>query len=154
MTRIPTPVAAVRRATRGWTLVSPGGAADVEVTAADDATLGDVLPQLGGEPGRELWAGSTRLRDDTPLTVPELADGAVLGVGAPAPRCSAGARSSALELHIVGGPDAGRTVPLGQGRHVLGRGGDATVRLDDPDVSRRHVEVHVGGGTITVADLS
>ena len=134
--------------------MSPGGAADVEVTAADDATLEDVLPELGREPGLELWAGSTRLRDDTPLTVPELAHGAVLGIGGPAPRWSAGARSSALELHVVGGPDAGRTVPLGHGRHVLGRGGEATVRLDDPDVSRRHVEVHVGGGRITVADLS
>ena len=28
-----------------------------------------------------------------------------------------------------------------------------TVRLDDPDVSRRHVAVQVGGGAITVADL-
>jgi S-DNA-T family DNA segregation ATPase FtsK/SpoIIIE len=154
VTRIPAPAATADRATRGWTLVSPGGAADVVVTAADDATLGDVLPELGREPGLELWAGSTRLRADTPLTVPQLAHGAVLGVGGPAPRWSAGARSSALELHVVGGPDAGRTVPLGQGRHVLGRGGEATVRLDDPDVSRRHVEVNVGGGRITVADLS
>jgi S-DNA-T family DNA segregation ATPase FtsK/SpoIIIE len=101
-----------------------------------------------------LWAGSTRLRDDTPLTAPELAHGAVLGVGKPAPRRSAGIRSSALELHVVGGPDAGRTIPLGQGRHVLGRGSQATVQLEDPDVSRRHVAVHVGGGQITVADLS
>ena len=156
MTRISTREAATACASRLWTLVTAGGAADVEVTAADDESLGDVLPQLGRALGREvpgLWAGSTRLRDDTPLTAADLAHGAVLGVGGPAPRASAGPRSSALELHVVGGPDAGRTVPLGQGRHVLGRGSEATVRLDDPDVSRRHVEVHVGGGKITVADL-
>ena len=154
MTRIPTSEAAAVRATRAWTLVHTGGASDVEVTAADDASLGDVTRQLGRKPGLELWAGSTPLRDDTPLTAPELAHGAVLGVGRPVPRRSAGIRSSALELHVAGGPDAGRTFPLGQGRHVLGRGSEATVQFEDPDVSRRHVAVHVGGGQITVADLS
>ena len=157
MTRIPTSETAAVRATRGWTLVGTGGAADVEVTAADDAPLGEVLPLLGRELGvllPTLYAGSTRLGDATPLTAPELAHGAVLGVGRPVPRRSAGIRSSALELHVVGGPDAGRTIPLGQGRHVLGRGREATVQLEDPDVSRRHVAVHVGGGQITVADLS
>jgi S-DNA-T family DNA segregation ATPase FtsK/SpoIIIE len=78
----------------------------------------------------------------------------VLGLGRPVPRSAAEDRSSALELHVVGGPDAGRTLPLGQGRHVLGRGSEATIQLDDPDVSRRHVAVHVGNGQITVADLS
>ena len=157
MIRVPRPQPAAERASRHWTLVSAEGAVDVEVTAADDATLGDVLPRLGRAVGVELsalWAGSSRLDDGTPLTAAQLAHGALLGVDRPAPRGAGGSRSSALELHVVGGPDAGRTIPLGQGRHVLGRGSEATVRLDDPDVSRRHVEVHVGGGEITVADLS
>jgi S-DNA-T family DNA segregation ATPase FtsK/SpoIIIE len=144
------------RATRRWTLVSADGATDVELTAGDDAHLETVLPELSrflGLPAPGLWAGSTRLAPELPLTAPELAHGAVLGVGRPVPRDAAGQRSSALELHVVGGPNAGRTVPLGQGRHVLGRGNEATVRLDDPDVSRRHVVVQVGGGDITSADL-
>ena len=145
------------RATRRWTLVSPDGPVDVEVTAADDALLGAVLAPLRHQLGSDLpglWAGSARLTDDIPLTAPALAHGAVLGVGRPVQRSATADRSSALELHVVGGPDAGRTLPLGQGRHVLGRGSEATIHLDDPDVSRRHVEVHVGGGQITVADLS
>jgi S-DNA-T family DNA segregation ATPase FtsK/SpoIIIE len=144
------------RAPRIWTLSAGGTAVDVEVIARDQDRLSDVLPPLclalgHHEPG--LWASSTRLADDLPLTAPELAHGAVLGLGGPVPGSDRRTRSSALELRVVGGPDAGRAVPLGQGRHVLGRGSDVTVRLDDPDVSRRHVVVHVGGGAITVADL-
>ena len=37
---------------------------------------------------------------------------------------------------------------------MIGRGGDVAVRLEDPDVSRRHAAVEVGSGSITVADLS
>ncbi|WP_167761724.1 FtsK/SpoIIIE domain-containing protein [Blastococcus sp. CT_GayMR19] len=157
MIRLSTSEPTAARSTRRWTVVVVGGAVDLEVTAAEDATLGTVLPCLGRELGSEipgLWAGSTRLDDDVPLTAAELAHGAVLGLGRPVPRVVAGRGASALSLHVVGGPDAGRTLALGQGRHVLGRGGEATIRLDDPDVSRRHVEVHVGGGEITVADLS
>jgi S-DNA-T family DNA segregation ATPase FtsK/SpoIIIE len=157
VTSVPMPDRAAVRATRHWTLVGAEESVDVEVTAPDDATLGHVRPGLGRALGLqlpELWAGSTLLVDDAPLATPALAHGAVLGIGRPAPRGARAVRSSALELHVVGGPDAGRTIPLGQGRHVLGRGSEATVRLDDPDVSRRHVEVHVGGGEITVADLS
>ena len=157
MTRLPMAQPPAVRTDRRWTLVAADGVVDVEVTAADDVTLGTVLPHLGRAIGAQLsalWAGSTLLDDSTPLAAAELAHGALLGVDRPAPRGAVDSRSSALELHVVGGPDAGRTIPLGQGRHVLGRGSEATVRLDDPDVSRRHVEVHVGPGEITVTDLS
>ncbi|CAA9229482.1 MAG: FtsK/SpoIIIE family protein [uncultured Blastococcus sp.] len=129
---------------------------DVEVTAADDETLGEVvraLTEVLGAPVTGLWAGSSRLADDLPLRVAELAHGAVLGLGRPVPRAEGRHRSSALELHVVGGPEAGRSVPLGQGRHVLGRSTGAGVRIDDADVSREHVAIQVGGGAITVVDL-
>jgi S-DNA-T family DNA segregation ATPase FtsK/SpoIIIE len=144
------------RAARCWTLLSDDAALDVEVTAHDDELVGAVLPVLDralGVPVESLWSGSAPLPADLPLTAPEVAHGAVLGLGRPAPRSSLARGSSALELHVVGGPDAGRTVPLGHGRHVLGRGAEATVALDDPDVSRRHAAVEIGGGAVTVADL-
>jgi S-DNA-T family DNA segregation ATPase FtsK/SpoIIIE len=151
----PTPGAQAPRSTRCWTLHGDGGEIDVEVSAGPDDRLGDVLPEIAralGSPVGSLWSVAGVLAADLPLADPQLRHGAVLGVDHPLPgdRVS---RSSALELHVVGGPDAGRTVPLGQGRHVVGRGGGATVRLDDPDVSRRHVEIHVGGGGISVTDL-
>ncbi|SET59736.1 FtsK/SpoIIIE domain-containing protein [Geodermatophilus poikilotrophus] len=142
--------------TRCWTLVAPTGALDVAVSARDDDRLGAVLPPLAAAlrlPSAELWSGSTRLDDELPLSDPALAHGALLGLGRPGPRPAAAARSSALQLHVVGGPDAGTAVPLERGRHVVGRGGEATARLTDPDVSRRHLLVEVGTGDLTVRDL-
>src|SRR4051794_8351041 len=144
------------RTTRCWTLHGTEGTVDVEVDARDGDTVADLLPPLAralGAPVNGLWAGTTRLADELPLSTEALAHGAVLGVGRPVPAPAAAHRSSALELHVTGGPDAGRTVPLAQGSHLVGRGSEATVALDDPDVSRRHVEVQVGGGTVAVADL-
>ncbi|MGR6965866.1 FtsK/SpoIIIE domain-containing protein [Geodermatophilus sp. URMC 61] len=143
-------------ATRCWTLVTPSGALDVAVSACDDERLGAVLPPLAAAlrlPSAELWSGSTRLAPDLPLTDPALLHGALLGLGRPGPRPGAAAGSSALELHVVAGPDAGTALALDRGRHVVGRGSDATVRLTDPDVSRRHVLVEVGAGDLTVRDL-
>ena len=144
------------RSSRCWTLHAGRADIDVEVSARDDERLGAVLPALGralGVPDAEVWSGSHRLVPELPLTAPELAHGAILGLGRPGPRKGPGDRSSALELHVVGGPDSGRTLPLGSGTHVLGRGADATVRFADPDVSRRHARVQLAGGGITVADL-
>jgi DNA segregation ATPase FtsK/SpoIIIE, S-DNA-T family len=144
------------RGTRCWTLHGVEGVVDVSVTAADDDELGAVLPALGrllGTAGPQLWAGSTRLPPDLPLTAAQLAHGAVLGLGRPGPRAAARERASALELHVTGGPEAGRAVALESGSHLLGRGSGAQVRLDDPDVSRRHAVVAVGAEGITVADL-
>lgn len=149
------PAATALRAARAWTLHAGGRRIDVEVIAYDSDRLSDVLPPLTaalGQPVTALWSGSTRLLDDLPLTARELTHGAILGLDGPVPG-DRRSRSGALELRVVGGPDAGRAVPLGQGSHVLGRGSDAHVRLDDPDVSRRHVAVEVGRGSITVADL-
>src|SRR3954454_570082 len=142
--------------TRCWTLHGTEGTVDVEVDARDGDTVADLLTPLAralGAPVDGLWAGTTRLADDLPLSTEALAHGAVLGLGRPVPAPAAAHRSSALELHVTGGPDAGRTVPLAQGSHLVGRGSEATVALDDPDVSRRHVEVQVGDGMVAVADL-
>ena len=144
-------------AARCWTLSGDTGTVDVEVTAAPQHRLSDVLPELGralGRPVQRVCTGDGWLAEDTLLTDPALDHGAVLGLDRLLPRSEPGRGSTALELRVIGGPDAGRSVPLGQGRHVIGRGGDAAIRLPDPDVSRRHATLHVGGGTVTVADLA
>lgn len=51
------------------------------------------------------------------------------------------------------GPSAGRVHELRYGDHVIGRGGNATVQLDHPDVSRRHARLEVGRDAIVVFDL-
>ena len=131
-----------------------GDRTDVEVVAPDEATVGDRavigprLPTAGG-----LWSNRSRLPADLPLTADELGHGAVLGLGAPAERVEPQGAPSALELRVVGGPDAGRAVALRRGRQAVGRGPDSALVLHDPGVSRRHAELRVHAGTVLVADL-
>lgn len=157
----PPPTADAQR-TRTWTLWCPGGPVDVEVDAAETHTVRDVLDALSGSLGlaaESLWAESVALPSSTPLSAAALRHGASLGLGRARPRsrgdgsAGPGPGGGALELHVVGGPDAGRVVALGRGEVVLGRGEGCDVAFDDPDVSRRHVQVGVGGGRVTVADL-
>ncbi len=142
------------RTPRCWTLHGAGGAVDVEVVATDDQRLGDVLPLLQeavGVPVSEVWAGACRIDADTSLGSPSLRHGALLGVARPsAPPSPA---PSPLELHVLGGPDAGRVLPLGRGVHLVGRDAACAVRLADPDVSRRHLEIRVGDGEVEVRDV-
>jgi S-DNA-T family DNA segregation ATPase FtsK/SpoIIIE len=60
-----------------------------------------------------------------------------------------------LRPHLTeaSGSHAGRKHPLPFGEHILGRGGDAAIVLDHPDVSRRHARLEVGPDGVTVHDL-
>ncbi|MGY1754975.1 FtsK/SpoIIIE domain-containing protein [Blastococcus sp. SYSU D01042] len=154
MTRSPAPAERPPRTSRCWTLRGAQGAVDVEVVGADDEPVVDVLPCLVdalGVPVTGLWAGDQPLDEQVALGAPELRHGAVLGVDGPArtPRRAA----SPLELRFLGGPDAGRVLPLDRGVHVVGRDRGCGVRVTDADVSRRHLEVRVGDGAVEVRDL-
>jgi DNA-binding winged helix-turn-helix (wHTH) protein len=46
-----------------------------------------------------------------------------------------------------------RQVPLADGDNVLGRGGDASIWIDAPGVSRHHARILIRGGEVTVEDL-
>jgi pSer/pThr/pTyr-binding forkhead associated (FHA) protein len=51
------------------------------------------------------------------------------------------------------GPHAGRVHALVHGENVIGRGTEATLQLDHPDVSRRHAQLDVGVNAAIVRDL-
>jgi S-DNA-T family DNA segregation ATPase FtsK/SpoIIIE len=126
---------------------------DVEVTAGDDHRVSDVLPLVHralGVPVPGLWSGPARLDPDLPLSAPALRHGAVLGL---APPPGPAHPPSSLELRVVGGPDAGRSMALGRGVHLVGRDGGCDMRILDPDISRRHLQVRVGEGAVEVRDL-
>jgi hypothetical protein len=56
-----------------------------------------------------------------------------------------------LQLHVVAGPDAGRTLTLQEGADlVLGRAQAAFYRLNDPRVSRSHCQLLLQGDRATV----
>ncbi|MCD9199414.1 FHA domain-containing protein FhaB/FipA [Aeromicrobium wangtongii] len=74
---------------------------------------------------------------------------------APKPRKSPrkAPRGVPTTLKIVDGPNAGQSVPLGQGPILLGRGTDAAIRLDDDYVSTRHARFATNGEQWFVEDL-
>ncbi|BAJ28704.1 MULTISPECIES: FtsK/SpoIIIE domain-containing protein [Kitasatospora] len=144
---------------------SPGssGATDVLVTAPPGTVLGAVATALAGAVGVRgarsathvhLYDGERRLDEQTPLGHPPLVDGAVLALGEPDPDAEGGDGPAAAELRVVGGPDAGGVHRLHGERIRIGRSTEADVPLDDPDVSRLHLALHLAAdGRATVRDL-
>jgi pSer/pThr/pTyr-binding forkhead associated (FHA) protein len=72
---------------------------------------------------------------------------------AKAPRPPRRRRGAPTQLVITEGANAGVSVPLGQQSILLGRGADATVRLDDDYVSTRHARFVPHGDDWYVEDL-
>lgn len=132
------------------TVVAPNGEQDVLITAPEHARLADVLPELaratGLPPGIALRAG---LRELAPGQALDLHTGEVIGAATRAPDPTADAL---LEVRIVGGPNAGLTVPVRAGPMRVGRAPDCEIRLTDPNVSRQHAVFEVGGAGITLRD--
>ncbi|WP_344668966.1 FHA domain-containing protein [Catenulispora yoronensis] len=122
------------------------------MTAEPGATLSSVAQQLRtaagvSAPGR-LFAGLDPLEDDAPLGRPLLVDGARLWLDVPGTPATL---IGSLALYVVSGPDAGGVHLLtpkddGYGGELpirIGRGADADIRVDDPDISRIHGELLV-----------
>ncbi|HEV2342758.1 MAG TPA: FHA domain-containing protein [Actinocrinis sp.] len=141
-----------------------GADAAVNVDAAVTAAAGTAfsaaagaLRTLAGVPDGRFYAGSTLVRDEMPLGRPPLLDGAVLTVGRPG---APAALPGGLELHVVGGPDAGGvhliSPPAAEAEPVrisIGRGVDAQVRIEDPDLSRLHAELLVTADWVRLRDV-
>ncbi|MER7669070.1 FtsK/SpoIIIE domain-containing protein [Kitasatospora sp. NPDC096128] len=137
---------------------------DVLVTAPVGTALGAIAGALAGAVGVRgpraathvhLYTGAHRVDEHTLLGHPPLLDGAVLSLNEPDPTADdPDDTPAAAELRVVGGPDAGGVHRL-HGREIrIGRSGEADVPLDDPDVSRLHLSLHLGeDGRTTVRDL-
>ncbi|MFJ8625633.1 FtsK/SpoIIIE domain-containing protein [Kitasatospora sp. NPDC093550] len=137
---------------------------DVLVTAPVGTALGAIAGALAGAVGVRgpraathvhLYAGAHRVDEHTLLGHPPLLDGAVLSLNEPDPTADdADDARAAAELRVVGGPDAGGVHRL-HGREIrIGRSGEADVPIDDPDVSRLHLSLHLTeDGRVSVRDL-
>ncbi|MET8546784.1 FHA domain-containing protein, partial [Kitasatospora sp. NPDC004799] len=137
---------------------------DVLVTAPVGTALGAIAGALAGAVGVRgpraathvhLYAGAHRVDEHTLLGHPPLLDGAVLSLNEPDPTADdPDDTPAAAELRVVGGPDAGGVHRL-HGREIrVGRSAEADVPLDDPDVSRLHLSLHLAeDGRVSVRDL-
>ena len=139
---------------------------DVEVDAPTGSTAGALVAALADHLGLDvtrdkaltLAAGGVVVQPDALVGLPPLLDGAALAVH-PRPslpdngiRPHVPARSPVV-LAVLHGPDCGRVVDLGPGRHTIGRSQDADIRIDDPRLSRRHTEICVEADGVTLRDL-
>lgn len=71
------------------------------------------------------------------------------------PRVAVEPLTTAFEISVVDGPDAGKTWTLGEdGAHVLcGTSPSCAVRLTDPQISRRHAALELSAAGLSVRDL-
>lgn len=130
---------------------------DISVTGPSGTTLGDLSKLLGqhfpASAERSMSSNGQPLPATALLGGPGLRSGCRIKIGAAGNRPTA--PGSVLQARIVGGPDAGRTVPLSRGRHLVGRAGaDVDIQIEDPDISRRHAELMVDLRTLTIRDLN
>jgi S-DNA-T family DNA segregation ATPase FtsK/SpoIIIE len=140
--------------------VADAAAVDVTVSAAAGTTFGAAagsLRTLVGLPEARFSCGGDPVADDSVLGLPPLLDGAVLSTEAAAGPV---APAEAPEVHVVGGPDAGGVhllAPPEPGsppvRIPIGRGTDAAIRIDDPDLSRLHAELLVTADWVRLRDI-
>jgi len=128
---------------------------DIEVSAEAGATVNQLRPLLAGlmsDPvTTALFSAGRPLPPTAALGDAGLRSGCVISLGSGGPRPAPA--GSALQLRVVGGPDSGQVIALTRGRHLIGRTHEADLRLDDPDVSRRHAELVVDHRGLSIRDL-
>jgi hypothetical protein len=71
----------------------------------------------------------------------------------PQPKSRKPSRGVPTKLQVVSGPNAGQSVPLSDQPILLGRGTDASIRLDDDYVSTRHARFATNGEQWFVEDV-
>ena len=134
--------------------------ADLAIDCAAGTAFSAVATALrnlaGLTPAEQFFAGPDPVPDTAVLGLAPLLDGTLLSAGQPG---AAGLPAEGLELHVLGGPDAGGvhvlTAPWA-GRAPLvvniGRGADAKIRIDDPDLSRLHAQLLITADWVRLRD--
>ncbi|HEY1566446.1 MAG TPA: FtsK/SpoIIIE domain-containing protein [Solirubrobacteraceae bacterium] len=133
-----------------------GAPEDLELRLGrEDATVGDLLDALpDAAQSRGIVVDGRFCHVDLALTEIGLYEGARIQPADRAPEAHESA-ATVLELRVIAGFDAGRSVPLTSEGVVVGRDSDCDVTLTDEGVSRRHLRVQPspGGLRATVTDL-
>jgi len=126
---------------------------DIEVRLERDDDLRTGVFEVASHVGD----GGTPHRAEPPVAAPSAPPGlpplraGATDTGAQDPSLTGRAGQRVSHVLVVDGP--GTKHVLEQGSNVLGRGTEADVRLPDTGVSRKHADVQLAGGTVTVEDL-
>ena len=114
----------------------------VEIRVEAGHTLQDVVGALGIPLCRVVLIDGKPVSPAAPVGLPPLLDGAVLVVGSDKDEAVTKSTPIApLRLITASGPDAGRSLALTHGEHVIGRGERASLRL--AEIAHEHpVAVH------------
>ncbi len=137
------------------TVVDPDSpvSCDVAVEAAEGTCLGQVRRELTRCVGRcddpAVFLDGDEADDAWVLGRPPLLRGVLLAVGRAAAPTQGSGRTAhrtpgVLELHVLSGPDCGDIHRLPPGEHGIGRAAEATVRIDDHELSRLHATIRIG----------
>ena len=129
---------------------------DVQVRLERDESLRTGVFEVashvtGGSQHRTEVAGPPAPAGRPPLPpLPSMRTGST-DTGAQDPPLAGRAGHRVAHVLVVDGP--GTKHVLEQGSNVLGRGTEADIRLPDTGVSRKHADVQLAGGVVTVEDL-
>lgn len=137
---------------------STGTGREVLLECDEGTTFGDVraqLERLTVDPGNGFEVDGLPLGDHVAIGQPPLLQGVTLTArsSTSAQPPSSARQVGLLELHVVGGAGAGRRFPLARGEHLIGRGPQCTIRLDDAGVSRLHARITVDDDGVHFRDV-
>ena len=160
------------------TLERPQGATDLVVTAAADATVGDVATALtvrdpdGRGPSASWLPGGSGAAVPAGTVTLTVLDGQRVTLDPALPAADSGIKSGdhvtiapagdryadraarlVAQVTVLQGPDAGQRVPLPTGNITIGRGNGCDLVLSDTLVSRRHVRLFLAPGLAEILDL-
>lgn len=131
------------------TLIEPssGAATDLVIEADGNTPAAEIRALLESKapaPG-PIYLGTEALPDAGVFQVMGLQDGALLGCGAPVQAARITSAAAVPELHLVGGPMAGRVQRIQRSRFEVGRASENIGLHGDDMVSRRHLEIRLDG---------
>ncbi|WP_435199620.1 FtsK/SpoIIIE domain-containing protein [Janibacter sp. GS2] len=125
----------------------------VEVRAESHHTLTDLLDALALPTDSTVHVDGAACPHDAVVGRPPLLEGAALVLGHRDEEVTRAPVRAPLRLTTTTGPDAGLSLGLASGRHVVGRGDTAALRPSDPGLSREHLRLDVDRDGVLVRDL-
>jgi S-DNA-T family DNA segregation ATPase FtsK/SpoIIIE len=127
----------------------------VEVEGEPETTVASLVAALPlASSDRPCFVGDQLLDPTATLAQSPVLPGVTLNVGGPGPDPRRAPAGAVGVVRLLAGPQAPATFWLSPGEHQLARSADASVPLNDPEVSRCHAGLVVSGdGSATVADL-